>query len=248
MVRSFGKKINSYTFKKNVSLISIIGIGSILAFIIIYGIDVFNKAKNKIDIIPLIIILLVSSIVFVFIILFHLINLTRSFIVFERGFVYKTLGINFRYPIEDIKSIYYDTFKYYNLSNKYLVTVGEKNMDISLKILLNNGKKILLKSGLIKNFAQLNEDINDVFTMQNLEKLNDSLLKDGSVKFGEISISGDRYIFKDKDIKFSDIDELYIKDSILHILLKDNLIIKMSIKKIPDLFLMIELSRKLLLR
>ncbi len=247
MLKAFGKQISLYTFKKNVSIISIIGIGSILCFIVFYAINIINNTKNKADILPLILIFFISSITFIFIIFFHILNLTKNFIVYENGFVYKVLGFSFKYPIENIKNIYYDTFKYYNLSNKYLVTVGEKNMDISLKMLTINGKKIVLKSGLIKNFTELNEDINNIFNKHNLTKLNNTFKKDGSVKFGDISISNDSYIVQNKNIKFSDIDELYIKDSILHVLSKDNLTIKMSIKKIPDLFLMIEFSRKFLL-
>jgi|GEM_PF-4690372 len=247
MFRAFGKLIRSYTYKRNLSLIFIIGIGSILSFIIYYTIDIYNKTQNKSSILFHILILSIISIISILIIFFHLLNLTKSFSVYERGFVYKIIGFNFKYPIENIKNIYYDTFKYYNLSDKYLVTVGSKNTDVSLKILTFDGRRIVLKSGLINNFKHLYEDINQVFNKHNLNKLNTILNENGMVKFGPISISKDSYIFQDIKIKFIDINKLFIEENILYIQSKHDLIIKINIKKIPDLFLMVEYSRKFLL-
>ena len=247
MFRAFGKLIRSYTYKRNVSLISIIGISSFLSFTIYYTIDIYNKTQNKSSILLHILVLSVISITSALIVFFHILNLTKSFIVYERGFVYKIIGFYFKYPIENIKNIYYDTFKYYNLSDKYLVTVGLKNTDVSLKILTSDGKRIVLKSGLINSFKDLYEDINQVFNKHNLNKLNTILNQNGCVEFGPISISKDSYIFQDIKIKFIDVNKLFIEENILYIQSKHNLIIKINIKKIPDLFLMIEYSRKLLL-
>lgn len=247
MFRAFGKLIRSYKFKKNVSLISIFSIGTILCFLIYYTIDIYNTAINKISILPLVTILSIISIIFISVISFHILNLTKVFKIYERGFIYKIFGLSVRYPIESIENIYYDTFKYYNLSDKYVVTVGLKNTDVSLKIFTTNGKKIVLKSSLIDNFKQLYEDINLVFNKHNLTKLNDTFTQIGIVKFGPITISEDSYIFQNKKIKFTDVAKLFIEDNILYIQSNNKSIIKISIREIPDLFLMIEFSRKFLL-
>ncbi len=244
MFRAFGNKIRSYSFKKNISILSIICIASVLFFIIYYGINMYNKSSNKIGLVPLIIILFFSSIIFIIIIFIHVSNLTKRIDIYENGFVYFTFGFSKKYPIENIKSIYYDTFKYYTLSKKYLMTVGVKNMDVSLKILTFDNQKLVLKSEFVHNFESLNDDINYVFNKYNMPKLNDMLSEDKMVDFGEISISNESYICDDNIIKFTDIKELYIENSIFHIISKNDLSITKSIRKISNLFLMIDFSRK----